>query len=343
MALDPRIAMSGGTVPDLLSAVSGGLNLGSRIRNQPLFEALQRQNLEDAQARSQENARQQKMQQMMILGRVAEQVRALPEDQRGLFVQQNAPQLQAIGINPAGVGDLSDASLDRFISTNRAIFPRAAPAPIKVSETERLIDPRTGQVLVEPSTTVNERDIRKEVRSSVGQQIKDIKSQASTIKSNFAKLENLSGEISKGNRTAVAQGLVALVKLGDPSSIVSEREAAAALNNPNPVAAFVGMLQGKGVKDDVVQSVAARIDPLNPDNVNVNDLLSTASSLVQANVPVLQDRFAAERLRADENLSPAGIKSLFDANTESLVQGLSDLRPTPQPASFEGFRIISVE
>jgi hypothetical protein len=40
MALDPRIPMSGGLVPDLLQAASGGLRLGQEIRNQPLRRQL---------------------------------------------------------------------------------------------------------------------------------------------------------------------------------------------------------------------------------------------------------------------------------------------------------------
>ena len=48
MALDPNILLQGRT-PDLLSAVSGGLQLGQQIRQQPLREALMKAQVEQAQ------------------------------------------------------------------------------------------------------------------------------------------------------------------------------------------------------------------------------------------------------------------------------------------------------
>jgi|GEM_PF-3788947 len=46
MALDPRIVLSGGAVPDLLSAVQGGLDVAHKIRNQPLLEQARRAQIE---------------------------------------------------------------------------------------------------------------------------------------------------------------------------------------------------------------------------------------------------------------------------------------------------------
>lgn len=169
-------------------------------------------------------------------------------------------------------------------------------------------------------------DIRKETRSSIGQEMKGIKSDASSIKANFDKIKNLTAEVQKGNRISVSQALVSLVKLGDPGSIVNESEMKSALNAPNPIAAMSGMLAGKGVSDDITRSIVSKIDPLNPENVKINDLLGTANALVQSNVPALQERFAAERERAQVNLTEQGINSLFDQRTIDNISALSNLK-----------------
>ena len=143
-------------------------------------------------------------------------------------------------------------------------------------------DPRAEQMLKDDS------DIRKEVRGEARKGRNAISKEMAVTRENFNKLQNLSGQVKKGNRSAVAQSLIALVKLGDPSSIVKESEMVAALNNQSPVAALTDMLASKGIDGGVINSVAAKIDPLNPNNINMNDVLSTAQSMVNANVPSLQ-------------------------------------------------------
>lgn len=171
-------------------------------------------------------------------------------------------------------------------------------------------------------------EIRKETRGGIRKDLTAISKDANTISTNFNKLKNLSTEIETGNRQAVAQGLVALVKIGDPGSTVREGEMVSALNTQNPVAAMSSLLAGKNTTDDVINSVTAAIDPLNPTNVNINDFLNTANALVSANVPNIQSRYASAREAADTNLSEAGVKSLFTSGLEKSITGLSDLSTT---------------
>ena len=344
MALDPRIvgAIQG---PNIFGALQRGLQAEQAIRQAPILEALQQANLQQAQFNVQQApilAEQQQQlfeskqgaleanqmlatQKQKILSATSEadkrkevarikanllrQAKRLPTiEAREAFADSIDPQLLIdAGIDPDEVANLplDDQSLTNAILANEAIFGQ----------------PQNGKQILQ---------IRKEVRSSIGKEVGSIKKDAATITSNFNKLQNLSGQIRKGNRLAVSQGLIALVKLGDPSSIVSTNEMQAALNAQSPIAAVAGMLMGKGVSDDLARSIASKVDPLNPSNVNVDDLLATASSLVQSNVPVIQSRLASEQERAGENLTEAGIRSIFSQKILNAISDLSNLQTTTQ-------------
>lgn len=170
-------------------------------------------------------------------------------------------------------------------------------------------------------------EIQKEVRADVRGKLKNISKQAEVIDTSFKKLEALGKEIKKGNRPAVAQAMTAMVKLGDPTSVVSQQEAVNALNQENPFAATVALLQGKGVKGDVIDSIMTKIDPRDPANINVDDLLTTGRALVSASVPGLQQGFAEAEEQAKANLTERGIGSLFTKGIRDRVAGLSTLLP----------------
>jgi hypothetical protein len=173
-------------------------------------------------------------------------------------------------------------------------------------------------------------EIRKETRGEVRKQVGAIDKEANVIKSNWKKLNNLAGEIKKGNRQAVPQALVAIVKLGDPGSIVSTNEMRGAINAEDPVSAVFNLLTSKGVDSDLSQSIASKIDPLNPENINVDDLLATGSATVSAFVPSLQARLASAEEQAAGTLTEAGIKSLFTESFRNRIAGLSELLPTQE-------------
>jgi hypothetical protein len=309
MALDPNILLQR-TTPDLMSALSRGISAGQSLRQAPILEALNKQRLAEGQRQAEaaqraqaeaerKSAIEQQQQKGVFVNRLAESLKTMPVDQRQAVIDQNQQALQAFGVDPSRLTDLTDPALDRAIAATSVFIPKAQ------------------------DKNVNE--IRKEARKSIGDQVRGIQNSASVLTTNFGKLSNLVGEIKKGNRSAVAQGLVSLVKLGDPGSVVKEEEMKAALAQQSPVAAVTSLLSGKGVGSDVVDSIASQIDPLNPNNINTDELLSTARALIGANAPTIMENFEIQKERAAENLTPGGMKSIFSSRLEKSVLGLSDI------------------
>ena len=185
-------------------------------------------------------------------------------------------------------------------------------------------------------------EVRKEVRASLRKSVDEIGKGASTLETNYNKIQSLAAEVGKGNRTATAQALISLVKLGDPTSTVREGEMTSQLNTQNPIAAVADYLRGSNVADDVVSAVTAAMDPLNPKNVNVPNMLATASSLVSANVPALQASFAEAQQQAGDNLNQAGIRSIFPQRMVDRIGGLSRLLPQKQAASSDKSNTIEM-
>lgn len=167
-------------------------------------------------------------------------------------------------------------------------------------------------------------ELRKELRSETG----TLQKQASTLKSNYEKLTNLTSEINKGNRTAVAQALVSLVKLGDPTSVVKDSEMEAALNAENPLAAIGSILKNTDAETaGVVQSFVRKIDPLSPDTVNTDELLSTANAMLSPNVGTILGAYDLAKSRGKERLSEGGFSSIFGQERDDLFSSLRDLSP----------------
>ena len=185
-----------------------------------------------------------------------------------------------------------------------------------------------GAVATDEKADKNELEIRKEVRTNLRKRIDSVEKDSEVLQTNFNKITGLSEKIRGGNRLAVAQGLVALVKLGDPTSVVRDSEMIAALNNPNPTAAVASLLTDSGTNLDISDAIMAKIDPLSPFNIDVDDLLATANTLVTSNVPGIQERFAGIEEQAFENLSEKGSKSLFTKSLRDRVAELSGLVPT---------------
>lgn len=176
------------------------------------------------------------------------------------------------------------------------------------------------------------KELKKEIRSEVRTGLKSTGKAVNTIVSNRDKLSNLATQIKNGNRQAVAQGLVALVKLNDPNSAVLEGEMRSALNTESPLAAVTSVLKDKGTSDSVIQSVTNAIDPLNPEAVNIDDMLATADAMIAANVPSLIQDYESNREKAVAGqLSDAAVKSLFTDSLEKKVQSLeSYVKPNAQ-------------
>ena len=157
----------------------------------------------------------------------------------------------------------------------------------------------------------NTLEIQKETRNELRSGLTDIKKQAGDMYTNYSKLENLGEEMRKGNRSAVAQGLVALVKLGDPGSVVKEEELKMALGAQSPVAAVVDALRGAGVDGGVITAIQQSLDPLNPGTVNVDQIIATADAMMLPNIENILGAYDVANQRGTELLSEQGYNSIF--------------------------------
>lgn len=206
---------------------------------------------------------------------------------------------------------------------------------VQMTEDGRMVmKNRFGEVVIrgEPGMSKNDREILKELRGNIRTNVDKIDERATTVMDNFGKIQGLSQEVKNGNRNAAAQLMVALVKLGDPTSVVRDSEMVAALNQKNPVAALLGTMIGSGVSEDVARSIVAKIDPLNPENINVAEVLATADEIVATTIPTIQEDFAIQREMGDKELTSKGRSSIFGERRINKIARLSDLmRPKPKP------------
>lgn len=179
-------------------------------------------------------------------------------------------------------------------------------------------------------------EIRKETRSNIRKNLGEISKASSVVKDNFGKLQNLVGQIKKGNRSAVGQALVAIAKLGDPASVVSRAEADAIQNAESPVAAAIALFSSKGDENSarLMQALERSFDPQNPDLIDTDALLATGQALVSSAVPSIQSRFSESQEQA-QNLTPAGVRSLFTEGLTNRVNDLSSLLQQAQPTQTE--------
>jgi hypothetical protein len=239
------------------------------------------------------------------------------------------------------LNDLLAGNVDK-VKANLKDVVRGAQIRELLPETSasKFIEIRDGKALFQTPTGIEAQDIkglglgpqapeeiRKETRGEVRKQVGSIDKEVNVIRSNWTKLNNLAGEIRKGNRQAVPQALVSIVKLGDPGSIVSTNEMRGAINAEDPISAVFNLLTSKGVDSDLSQSIASKIDPLNPDNIKVDDLLATGRATVSAFIPSLQERTASAEEQAKNTLTPAGTRSLFTESFRKRIAGLSELLP----------------
>lgn len=337
MAINPNIALQGQPV-NMLQAIQGGLQTGEMIRQSGMRDAIMRQQVQAGQQGLQQGQQQLQQGEMQLgqgraamaqqkaqtLNTVARQLASVPLAERANVLARMMPTLTGMGMKPEQImdQDLSDQGLMEVINQTQAFVPQGGEAfTLKPGETR--FDPQ-GRPIASGGEVpdANQEEVRKEVRKELRSTVGDLRKTAGNLRSNYEKLTNLGEEMRKGNRTAVSQGLVALVKLGDPTSVVREAEMEAALNKENPVAAITNLLQSKGTADGVISAVASKIDPLSPENVNVDDILATANAMMVPNIQEVRRGFEISQGRARENLGEAGIKSIFGERTEKLFSDL---------------------
>ena len=129
--------------------------------------------------------------------------------------------------------------------------------------------PITGLINSEDSKS---KPYRAEMRARLGNSSDKLEEQVSSIETNYDKANELIALGKGGNRMAIASALIAVIKLGDDSTVRSD-ELAVALNTQQTPEALLNFFTGKGVSNDVAASVVASINPVNPDVVDMDELL----------------------------------------------------------------------
>jgi hypothetical protein len=189
----------------------------------------------------------------------------------------------------------------------------------------------SGQVIATNNSLQNKNmdEIRKEARGEFRGSRKDISKRVSDLNASYKKVENLAKNVSNGNRNAVPQLMVAMVKLGDPGSIVSTTEMRGAVNAADPVAAVMELLISKGTSDVVAQSIASKVDALKPENIDLLSVLEASNSLLSSSIPSIQDEYSELSGRASSNLTKEGYNSIFSGDFSKKIGALSSMKFDP--------------
>lgn len=237
------------------------------------------------------------------------------QDPQNPVLQQTVQGLESGAFTPADVQQEAEKMVIGYMAKDPSF------------ETPRMKREREATAKVQEET-------RGELRSSVAK----LETNAGIMKSNFSKIENLAKEVKAGNRSATAQLMVALVKTGDPGVMVAPAEMEAALNTRNPLA----YLAEKGITIDrgMFDSLMSKIDPLNPKNVNVDDVISTATALMAGNAPTMIDEYNRLKERG-QSTDKAGYQSIFSEGRDKLFGSLSSIgqrKPAAQQSKAELIR-----
>lgn len=186
----------------------------------------------------------------------------------------------------------------------------------------------------------NRAEVRKEARKAIRDRVTEIDKAAQTVESSYGKVLELAANVRKGNRISASQMLIALVKLGDPTSAVLTSEQTAALNRANTTAEIINVFRGAGAKEDVVNAAVASFDPLNPETIDVESVIQTANGLLKNTIPLIQGSFYEQRELADENLKSYGIKSIFGKRLSSRIENMQNMIPPKYRPVPEGLRLF---
>lgn len=147
MALQSVLAGIRAPVYSPVDAFAQGASIGQNIKSSQL-------NNQATTAALEGQKRQQAIQRLSIVGRLAQQVKNLPIDQRQAYIQQLDPQLMSsIGITPEELAQvkLDDQSLDNLISKASAVSSASNPAnqyrkeSVSTNQGLMVFDPSTGQ------------------------------------------------------------------------------------------------------------------------------------------------------------------------------------------------------
>jgi len=170
-------------------------------------------------------------------------------------------------------------------------------------------------------------EIWKEMRKDLSTSLKTIDADASDLLANYNKVERLAKQAASGNRAAVPQAIVSLVKLQTPNARINEEQIAVAINSPNPVEEVRRLVSGSGTTQELAVSISGMIDPNNPNQISVDDVMDVAGAMVSANAGSIIDTYNQQKDQAVTGGLPANsIKSVFNETRENRLQRLSEIK-----------------
>jgi hypothetical protein len=181
-------------------------------------------------------------------------------------------------------------------------------------KTQALFKTRDGVMAIPITGLINSEDsklkpYREELRVSLRKKRDKTEEQVSSIETNYDKANELILLGKGGNRMAIASALIAVIKLGDDSTVRSD-ELAVALNTQQTPEALFDFFTGKGVSNDVAKSVVASINPVNPDVVDMDELLAVANALISTRIKPISATYNTSKEDAGF-LTKSGYKSIF--------------------------------
>ena len=179
---------------------------------------------------------------------------------------------------------------------------------------QALFKTRDGVMAIPITGLINSEDsklkpYREELRVSLRKKRDKTEEQVSSIETNYDKANELILLGKGGNRMAIASALIAVIKLGDDSTVRSD-ELAVALNTQQTPEALFDFFTGKGVSKDVAKSVVASINPVNPDVVDMDELLAVANALISTRIKPISATYNTSKEDAGF-LTKSGYKSIF--------------------------------
>ena len=171
----------------------------------------------------------------------------------------------------------------------------------------------------------NLKKLREELRTDTRNQVKTMTQQTTSIEESIDKASDLINLGRSGNRMAISSALIAVIKLGD-SSTVQAGELVVALNTQNPLEAVFSVLTGSGVSEDVANSVVSSMNPINPDVVNMDELQAVADVLINTRIKPLNATYNTLIEKA-KFLTPLGRESIFgvENNLQRRINALANL------------------
>lgn len=253
--------------------------------------------------------------------------------QMGMMVRDRMTQRQAAEAQAQQAAQAQQLKTQEFELKRRELERKEKADKTKIVEGQILEQQDSGEWVSKGGEASDVRKFREETRADIRKGTEKLGIAIDVVTTNRDKLVNLTDEMKKGNRTAVAQGLVALVKLNDPNSAVLNSEMEAALNNKDPKSAFLELLARKGTSDEAASAAWAALDPLNPEGINTDHLIATADAMIRSNVPSLMENYESfVEKGTNAELSEKAMKTLFGSKFKSKVDALSKYMEAPTEA-----------